>query len=138
MAIIFLKKQYPDFMAVPEQLLESVQRDVRIYEDYLKKVADAVLDEHISEYPIFVVHREEHINLGRPIIFADQMEMDWSVNASLIEEFVKKRIINPIKVAEFKRVYKNPRQYVCLFVVIGDGEANFAFYPYHSPTISKN
>jgi len=59
--------------SVPEQILESVQRDVRLYENYLKKVATRVIAEEISKYPIFIVHKEARLDLGRPIIVAEAM-----------------------------------------------------------------
>ncbi|MGB0839579.1 MAG: hypothetical protein ACPGXL_05540 [Chitinophagales bacterium] len=119
-------------MNVPEQILESVEQDVRLYETTLKHLADAVLEQNISKYPIFVLHREQSgITLGRPVIDANQMNSQWSVNASVAEEFLKKKIIQPTKKEEFRKIYKNPRKYACLFVVSGEADAGFAFYPYH-------
>ncbi len=118
--------------SVPEQILESVQRDIRLYENYLKKVATRVIAEEISKYPIFIVHKELRLELGRPIIVAEAMQTDWSINASLIEEFIKKNMLHPDKVKEFKQIYKDPERFICLFIISGNrGDATFAFYPYH-------
>ena len=117
-------------MSLPEQILESVQHDVEVYSDYLQKVAMGVISKQISEYPIFVAHREPLINIGRPIIIAEQMQTDWSFNASLVEEFVKKSLIDVKKVASFKHVFKDPEKFACIFIVSGDEDAGFAFCPY--------
>ncbi|MFK7906634.1 MAG: hypothetical protein AB8B69_16000 [Chitinophagales bacterium] len=117
-------------MHLPEQILENVQHDVDIYSDYLQKIAKGVIDNKISEYPIFVAHREPSMNIGRPIIIAEQMQTDWSFNASLIEEFVKKSLIEQKKVATFKHIYKDATKYACLFIISGDSDAGFVFCPY--------
>ncbi len=117
-------------MSLPEQILESVQHDVEVYSDYLLKVASGVISKQISEYPIFVAHREPLITIGRPIIVAEQMQTDWSFNASLVEEFVKKSLIDVKKEATFKHVYKDPEKFACVFIISGESDAGFAFCPY--------
>ncbi|MEZ4888476.1 MAG: hypothetical protein R3E32_27360 [Chitinophagales bacterium] len=117
-------------MPLPEQILESVQHDVEVYSDYLQKVALGVISKQISDYPIFVAHRETAINIGRPIVIAEQMQTDWSFNASLVEEFVNKSLIDAKKVATFKHVYKDPSKFACLFILSGEDDASFAFCPY--------
>ncbi len=117
-------------MHLPEQILENVQHDVDIYSDYLQKIATGVINNKISDYPIFVAHREASINIGRPIIVAEQMQTDWSFNASLIEEFIKKSLIEQKKVATFKHIYKDADKYACLFIISGDSDAGFVFCPY--------
>ncbi|HRK28417.1 MAG TPA: hypothetical protein PK239_14170 [Chitinophagales bacterium] len=117
-------------LSIPAELLESVQRHIRIHQDYLVKVARAVLEQGISQYPIFVLHREAAINIGKPIIIAAETDAEWSVNASLIEEFIRKGIITPGHIDEFKEVYRNPYEYLCVFIISGQSDAGFAFCPY--------
>ena len=117
-------------MPLPDQILESVQHDVDVYSDYLRKIAMGVISKKISDYPIFVAHREPFVNIGRPIIVAEQMQTDWSFNASLLEEFMKKSLIDARRTANFKNIYKDPEKHVCLFIVSGESEANFVFCPY--------
>lgn len=115
---------------LPEQILENVERDVKLYESYLKKVADTLLSQGVTKYPIFVLHRENSIDLGRPILLSEKQNSDWSVNASLLEEFVNKKIVRMPLVPDFKKIYKDPRKFMCLFVISGTDEAGFAFCPY--------
>ena len=116
---------------LPEEIFDSVERDVRLYENYLKKIATQVVQTEISSYPIFIAHREPRLQIGRPIIVADAMRTDWSINASLLEEFSQKKLIAINRIANFKEIYKSPKKYICLFIISGTNEASFAFYPYH-------
>lgn len=117
-------------LSIPEELLESAQRQARIYQDYLMKIARAVIQQNISQYPIFVMHREPALQLGKPIVLANTDGTDWSVNASLMEEFVTKGIISKNNTENFTNAYRNPFEYLCLFIVSGQGDAGFAFCPY--------
>jgi len=121
-------------VSVPEQILESLQNDLPLYEDYLRKVGRAVMENGISRYPIFIAHREAQIGIGRPIVLAELMQSQWSINASVLEEMVRKGIVNRNKVEHFKEIYKSPMQHACLFVISGESDAGFAFYPYRTPT----
>ncbi len=123
-------------LSIPEEILESILRDVPLYENYLKKVGTAVLAEGISKHPIFVAHRETEIALGRPIVISEMMQSQWSINASVLEEFINKKLINNVKLAHFKSVYKDPKTHACLFVVSGS-EGGFAFYPYRDAIVPK-
>ena len=58
----------------------------------------------------------------------DTVNGKWSVNASSLEEFVTKQIIQPDKVDNFKSVFKNPESDLCLFVLSELG-AKFVFIP---------
>jgi hypothetical protein len=51
---------------------------------------------------------------------------EWSVHASTLEELATKKVIEMNKVDNFREVYKDPREYLCLFV-LSDLGANFMF-----------
>jgi hypothetical protein len=123
-------------VALPEELIENLQNEVPLYEKYLKKVAFAVLEQNISNFPIFIAHREPQISMGRPVVVAELMQSQWSVNASLLEEFATKRVIEELRIQHFKSVYKDPKEYACFFVISGK-DAGFAFYKYRKEAIQK-
>ena len=52
----------------------------------------------------------------------------WSVNASTLEEFTYKGIIQAEKVDDLKKVLKDPAEHFCLFVLSELG-AQFVFLP---------
>ena len=124
-------------VALPEEIIENLQNEVPLYENYIKKVAFAVLEQKISKYPIFIAHREPQINMGRPIVIAELMQSQWSVNASLLEEFAQKGLIENLKIEHFRNIYKDPKEYACFFVVLGK-DAGFAFYKYRNEKYNLN
>ena len=123
-------------VSLPEEIIENLQNEVPLYENYIKKVAFAVLEQGISKFPIFIAHREAKIGLGRPIVVAELMQSQWSINASLLEEFVKKGLIEDLRLQHFKSIYKEPKEYACFFVISGK-DAGFAFYKYRNESAAK-
>lgn len=120
---------HPQFL-LPPQVLSSVQQDVAQYENFLKKVAQSILTQNISEFPIFVLHQENEMNLGKPLIDSNTQPTQWSVNVSIIEEFLMKNIIQ--KPEDFKQIFKSPTDFACLFIIYGaNKQASFVFIPYH-------
>ncbi|MCB0642995.1 MAG: hypothetical protein KDC44_15205, partial [Phaeodactylibacter sp.] len=79
------------------RLLES---ELAPYKKALGEAADTVIDQDVSEYPIFVVHQQQ-VDIGIPIIDREKVKGNWSVNVSTLEEFVTKQIIEEEKVEEF-------------------------------------
>lgn len=110
-----------------EQKFKAIQEELSSYKETLAKAADAIVDQGVSSYPIFVVHRLQ-IEIGIPIVKREEVDGNWSVNASSLEEFVTKNIIETEKVDSFKEVYKNPESHLCLFL-LSDFGATFVFLP---------
>lgn len=117
-------------MQLPEQIIESVQRDVLLYESFLRRVALSVLERGISQFPIFVAHREPDLSIGKLIVDLEQSNTEWSINASLLEEFTAKKIVESHRIVNFKQIYKDPKAFACIFIISGNNDAGFAFYPY--------
>lgn len=91
------------------------------------QASDTIINERVSKYPIFAAHRQG-VELGIPLVRHEETGHDWSVNASTLEEFATKGLIAMEKVKDFKKVYKPPADYVCLFVLEKLG-ATFVFLP---------
>lgn len=92
-----------------------LEKQLQPYKKILAQAADVILDQQVSKYPIFVVHQQE-ISIGIELIEAGKA-FCWSVNASTLEEFVTKNIIFMDKSQEFISMYKNPEDFLCLFVL---------------------
>ncbi len=108
--------------------LKSLEADLKLYSESIKEIATEILNEGLSEYPIFVAHQHE-VALGELILDKSELNRSWSIQASMLEEFVEKGIIHKEKKDRFIKQYKNPNEYMCLFVIVPEG-ANFVFYPY--------
>jgi len=113
-------------MGTPEQF-GQFQKEMKPYIKALAQAAGIILEQDISSFPIFVVHQHT-LDIGINIVDREKVEGNWSVNASTLEEFVTKQIIAPEKVEDFKMVYKNSGEKLCLFVLSELG-ANFIFLP---------
>ncbi len=112
-----------------EQMKYSLlEEELRSYKKVLCKAADTIIDERVSSYPIFVVHKGL-AELGIPLVKEEEVAGRWSVNASSLEEFVAKRLIREDRVDDFKAVYKDPAEWLCLFVVEDEDRAKFVFLP---------
>jgi len=111
-----------------ETPLKSLEADLKFYNESIKEVADEIMVEGISPYPIFVAHQHE-VKLGELILDRKDLNTEWSIQASTLEEFVEKGIIHPDKKERFIKHFKDPHSFMCLFVIVPEG-ANFVFYPY--------
>lgn len=111
-----------------ESPLKSLETDLKFYSESIKEVAVEIMVEGISAYPIFAAHQHE-LNLGELILDRRELNTEWTIHASTLEEFVEKGIIKPDKKERFIKHYKNPNEFMCLFVIVPEG-ANFVFYPY--------
>ncbi|KLT65231.1 hypothetical protein [Pedobacter sp. BMA] len=111
-----------------ESPLVSLEKDLQFYADAIKEVAVEIMVEGISAYPIFIAHQHE-VNIGELILNKEELNTDWTIQASTLEEFVEKGIINKEKKETFLKAYKRPEDHMCIFVVVPEG-ANFIYYPY--------
>lgn len=109
------------------ELLAKIQEDLKPYKLPLGAAADTIVSENVSNYPIFIIHKQE-LEIGIPIVDRIKQKMEWSVNASTLEEFVAKQLIEPSKVEDFKKVFKPVDSQLCLFILSELG-ATFVFMP---------
>ncbi|HEY0056462.1 MAG TPA: hypothetical protein VGB63_13995 [Pedobacter sp.] len=117
-----------DSSSQKESPLKSLESDLKLYNESIKEIATEIMVEGLSEYPIFIAHQHQ-VSVGELILDRNELNTQWSIQASMLEEFVEKGIILPDKKDRFIKQYKNPNQHMCLFVVVPQG-ANFVFYPY--------
>ena len=105
----------------------QLEEDLQDYISTMEKAQQSILDQEISNYPIFVIHQHE-IELGVLLVDGPNLGLLWSVHASTLEEFMSKQIIQTDKIDSFKQVYKDTSQFYCCFVLSELG-ANFIFLP---------
>ena len=110
-----------------QQNLQEIEARLAPHKKMLGKAADTVLVQEVSSYPIFVV-TQKSLDMGIPLIKTNQIPGNWLVNISTLEEFATKQIVAMEKVNDFKKIYKKPTEYLCLFV-IDDIGATFVFLP---------
>jgi len=108
--------------------LQSLKVDLDFYSDSIKEISTEMVAEGYSLFPIFIAHQHE-VSLGEVILDKSDLNTNWSINASSLEEFIERGVIKEERKAQFEKSYKAAGEYMCLFVVVPEG-ANFVFYPY--------
>ncbi|MEL7533335.1 MAG: hypothetical protein AAFN10_18625, partial [Bacteroidota bacterium] len=79
-------------------ILESIQNDVALIGPQLKVISQRVIDEAISEFPIYIA-AQEMVNIGRAIFDRDAIDLNWFFNATILEEFLHHGLISQTKMA---------------------------------------
>ena len=108
--------------------LVSLERDLKFFQDSIREVAMEIRVEGLSDYPIFVAHQHE-LQLGELILDRIELNSEWSIHASTLEEFLERGIVKKELKQRFEDTYKDPDKYICVFVITPEG-ANFVFVPY--------
>ncbi|MCJ8211278.1 hypothetical protein MUY27_16285 [Mucilaginibacter sp. RS28] len=112
-----------------ESPLKSLETDLKLFSESIREVAVEIMVEGLSSYPIFIAHQHE-VALGEPILDKSELNTDWSIHASTLEEFVERGVIKKELKQRFVDNYKNPHDYMCVFAIVPEG-ANFVFFPYN-------
>lgn len=105
----------------------KLREEIKPYLKVLKEASRTIRDQDVSNYPIFVFHQQE-IELGVTLVDRATITGNWSVNASTLEEFVARQLIEEEHIKGFKKHYRDPDTHFCLFVLSELG-AEFIFIP---------
>ena len=125
-------------MTLDEEIYKSLHDDLEICRDYVKQISHSMIKGEVTKYPIFVATRgTSDVDLGLPIINRDDFDISWNFNASHLEEFVSKNVVLKEKTDDFIKVYKNPLEYICVFVA-EEGATSFVFMPYDKNRVNLN
>lgn len=108
--------------------LKGLKIDLDFYSDSIKEVAVDMIAEGYTLYPIFIAHQHE-VSIGELLLNKDELNTQWTINVSSLEEFVERGLIKEDRKGHFAKNFKNANEYMCLFVIVPEG-ANFVFYPY--------
>jgi hypothetical protein len=107
--------------------IKQLGEDINHYHALLHEAFEGVIQEGVSNYPVFIFHRQE-VDLGIPIADRHEIIGNWSVNISTLEEFYIKGVIGIEQVEEIKAKIKgDPPQYCCL--VLAEGQGSIIFLP---------
>jgi hypothetical protein len=118
-----------DYANDPElsgKYLGSITQDFVVVADTLKEAAYQVRKQGFSEYPIFPIAKVD-IPIGRKLIGRGEMATHWHYHLTYLDEFLQRKLVGDEE--GFKKAYKDPDEFCCLFVVDEDF-TNFVFVPY--------
>ena len=110
----------------PEDALLELQQTLQPYLPILTKANQMVLDQDVSNYPIFIYYQADDMELGLPVI--QEPEKNWTIHISTLEELVARSILERAKVDDFRKLYKSKAGHLCLLVWRDTG-AQFVFLP---------
>jgi hypothetical protein len=108
--------------------LTELEQNLKIYKESIREIAEEIVQAEVSKYPIFVASRET-VSLGKMVIDKEELALEWSIFASTLEEFVRRKIIPQEKLNAFRSAWKNPETHCCIFALI-DNTATFIYVPY--------
>ncbi|MDH5474402.1 MAG: hypothetical protein OEX22_01795 [Cyclobacteriaceae bacterium] len=108
--------------------LGTITNDFLVVSETLKEASYQIRKRGFSEYPIFPITKSD-VPIGQLLIAKEEMATTWNYNASYLDEFIQRNLVDPEKEAAFKEAYKNPDEFCCLFVVDLDF-TRFTFIPY--------
>ena len=108
--------------------LVSLETDLKFFNESIREVAIEIMVEGLSSYPIFIAHQHE-LSLGEVILDRHELNSEWTIHAATLEEFVERGVIKKELRERFISTYKNPHDFMCVFVIVPEG-ANFVFFPY--------
>lgn len=108
--------------------LGTITKDFAVVSDTLKEASYHIRNRQISQYPIFIFAKEP-CPIGMLLIGAHELNLEWHIFASYMEEFVQRKLIAEDKITDFEIAYKNPDEFCCLFV-LDQTFTSFVFVPY--------
>jgi len=109
--------------------LGTISQDFVIVSDTLKEASYLIRKRGFSEYPIFPIGKDADIPIGQLLIDKHDVATVWYYNASFLDEFVQAKLIDSDKEDTFKKSFKDPDEFCCLFVIDG-AFTRFVFIPY--------
>ncbi len=116
---------------IPEidtKYLGTITGDFVKVADTLKEASYQVRSRKFSNFPIFPISKTEN-PIGQSLIERNQTGLDWYYNITYLDEFIQRLLIEEDKVEEFKKSYKDPDEFCCLFVMDG-ALTSFVYIPY--------
>ena len=111
-----------------KQLLKDLKPDLEFYSDSIQEVSQDIVKNEISKFPIFIAHMGK-LGIGELILDKEELNTNWNIQASTLEEFVKIGIIGKEKEEEFKKSFKDYETEMCVFLFTQEG-ASFVYFPY--------
>jgi hypothetical protein len=107
--------------------LKKLQMSLKAHLQMMQQTAQAVIDQDISNYPIFLSN-ETTPALGISILTFDFEGKKMVMNITTLEELATKGVVNMEKVNDFKTVYQQNDHSFCL-LILEAAAAKFIFIP---------
>lgn len=108
--------------------LGTISKDFLIVAETLREASYQVRKRGFSDYPIFPISKQAN-TVGQLLVAGDEVATEWNYNITYLDEFIQRNIVDKDRMEDFEKIYKDPDEFCCLFVM--DGEfTKFLFMPY--------
>lgn len=111
------------------ETLFSIEKVIETHTEQFLQVRTLLIDQKISNYPIFIFQKPSQTILGRKIIDQSQNIERWNIFITHLEELYSKKIIVEDKLQDFQFQYKNNHDKYCILLIENDEEYSFLFTP---------
>ncbi len=108
--------------------LGTISEDFVKLADNIKDASYQIRAQGFSEFPIFPVSKTMQ-PVGQLLYEKEVFNTEWNYYASFLTEFIDRELISEEKAESFRKAYKDPDEFCCLFIV-DEGFTNFLFIPY--------
>ncbi|TFV94137.1 hypothetical protein E4S40_08845 [Algoriphagus kandeliae] len=108
--------------------LGTISSDFVKISDVLKEAAYQVKSRGFSDFPIFPISKEKQ-PIGQLFLGKEEKNLEWNYYITYIDEFVQRKLIAEDALEDFKKAYKDPDEFCCLFVMDG-AFTSFVYIPY--------
>lgn len=108
--------------------LGTISSDFIKISDVLKEAAYQIKSRSFSDYPIFPIAKEMQ-PIGKIFLGKAEKDLEWNYFITYVDEFVQRKLISEESLEEFKKAYKDPDEFCCLFVMDG-AFTSFVYIPY--------
>ena len=108
--------------------LGTISNDFVKLADDIKEASYQIRAQGFSDFPIFPICKTKQ-PVGQLLYEKESFNTEWNYYASFLKEFISRKLISDDNVESFKKAYKNPDEFCCLFIV-DEGFTNYLFIPY--------
>jgi hypothetical protein len=96
------------------EILGVLEIEIKKNKEWFLQTVKTIQDENVSNYPILVAFPSfTNVDIGLSIKEGEKL----SFNATTLEELAMKKVINLEKVDEFRKLYKEKKNTLCIFLL---------------------
>ncbi len=109
--------------------LFSIEKVIELQSELFLNVRTLLIEQKVSNYPIFVFQRPSQTILGKRILDQAQNTEKWNVFITHLEELYHKKVVLEDKLEDFKFQYKNNHDKYCILLIESEEDYSFLFTP---------
>jgi len=114
---------------IREETLYSIKNGIKNHNDTLLQIRDLIIEEKVSNYPIFIFQSYRPLPIGRKVLEYREGDSHWEIKVTILEELFKNKIIEEDKVEHFRLQYKNYNDQFCILYLNDEEEMGFVYVP---------